>query len=196
MVKKVLLSIVAVLSISAIAIVAIAATKPDHFSFERKAIVKAPPERVYPLISNFHEWQRWSPWEKLDPKMKRDYSGPDAGVGAVYAWDGNGDAGQGKMTITQAAAPNQVKLNLDFIKPFEACNQVTFDIAPLNEKETQITWKMEGESQLFPCKVVSVFCSMNDMCGKDFDAGLASIKAISEKQEVAAQQQDVEPKQQ
>lgn len=189
MVKKILLSIVALVGISAIVVVAIAATKPDNFTYERKAIVKASPERVYPLISNFHEWPRWSPWEKLDPKMKRDYSGAAAGAGAVYAWDGNADAGVGKMTITEASAPNQVKLDLDFIKPFEASNKVTFDITPVNEKETQITWKMEGKSDLFPCKVFSVFCNMDDMIGKDFDAGLASIKSISEKQEVASQQQ-------
>ena len=188
MVKKVVLTVLALVGIAVAAVVAIAATKPDHFSFERSTIVNAPPERVYPLISNFHEWPRWSPWEKLDPKMKRDYSGPESAVGSAYAWDGNNDAGVGKMTITEVSAPNLVKLNLDFIKPFEAKNQVTFQITPVNENESQVSWKMEGDSQLFPCKIVSVFCSMDDMCGKDFDAGLASIKSIAEKQKVASQE--------
>jgi hypothetical protein len=120
--------------------------------------------------------------------MKREYIGPSGGEGSVYAWDGNNDAGVGKMTVTEAVAPNLVKLDLEFIKPFEAKNQVTFDIIPLKEKETQLSWKMEGDSQLFPCKIIQVFCSMDDMCGKDFDAGLASIKSIAEKQELASQQ--------
>jgi hypothetical protein len=190
MVKKLILVLLSVVGIAAVAVVAIAASKPDNFRFERKAVINARPERITPLISNFHEWPRWSPWEKLDPGMKRTYSGPESGVGAVYEWDGNNDAGQGRMEITEVTGPNDVRLKLDFIKPFAASNTVTFSAVPLSDTQSQLTWTMEGKQELFPCKIFSVFMSMDDMCGKDFDSGLAGIKSIAEKQEVASKQND------
>jgi len=175
-----------ILKFAAIAIVllvggllAFAATKPDHFRIQRSATLKAAPERIFPLINDFGRWGAWSPYEKKDPAMKRTFSGPAAGPGAIYAWDGNKDVGQGRMEITQAAAPTLVALKLDFVKPFEAHNRVDFTLKPKGDA-TEVTWAMHGPMP-FLSKVMTVFFDMDQMVGKDFEAGLASLKALAEK---------------
>jgi hypothetical protein len=160
------------------ALLAFAATKPDHFRIQRSATLKAPPEKIFPLINDFSRWGAWSPYEK-DPAMKRSFSGPAAGPGAVYAWEGNKDVGQGRMEITQAAAPTLVALKLDFEKPFEAHNRVDFTLKPHGEA-TEVTWAMQGPMP-YLSKVMTVFFDMDRMVGQDFEAGLASLKALAEK---------------
>jgi hypothetical protein len=160
-------------------LLAFAAAKPDHFRVQRSATLKAAPERIFPLINDFSHWSAWSPYEKKDPAMKRIFSGPAAGLGAVYAWEGNKDVGQGRMEITQAAAPTLVALKLDFEKPFEAHNRVDFTLKPRGET-TEVTWTMHGPMP-FLSKVITVFFDMDRMVGKDFEAGLASLKALAEK---------------
>ena len=110
-----------------------AATKPDVFRVTRSAAIKAPPERIQAQLSDFRGWQAWSPWEKLDPAMKRRFGGAQKGKGATYAWEGNGNVGQGSMEITEST-PQKVAMDLDFVKPFEAHNKVTFTLAPKGEK--------------------------------------------------------------
>src|SRR5512134_556486 len=112
------------------AVLVFAATRPDVFRVQRAASIKAPPEKIFPLINDFSRWGAWSPYEKKDPAMKRSFSGPAAGKGAVYAWEGNQDVGQGRMEIADAAAPSRVSLKLDFVKPFEAHNRVNFTLDP------------------------------------------------------------------
>jgi len=157
----------------------LAAMKPDVFRVQRSASIKAPPEKVFPLINEFDRWSAWSPWEKKDPAMKRTRSGPAAGKGAVYAWEGNGEVGVGRMEITSSTSPSLVALNLDFTKPFEAHNQVEFALDGKGDS-TNVTWTMRGPVP-YLAKIVHVIFDMDKMVGKDFEAGLANLKTIAEK---------------
>ena len=161
------------------AILAFAATKPNDFRVERSASIQAPPEKIFPLIDDFHNWPAWSPWEKLDPAMQRTLSGPASGPGAVYAWKGNSKVGQGRMEILQAAAPSRVAIKLDFLEPFEGHNTTEFVLQPQGSA-TQVNWAMYGPNT-YMGKLMSVFMSMDKMIGKDFEAGLANLKAAAEK---------------
>ncbi len=161
------------------ALLGFAATRPDNFRVERQLSIDAPPEKVYALISDFRDWTSWSPWEALDPAMERTYSGPASGAGAVYEWAGNKKAGAGRMEITDAALPSQLTIKLDFIKPFESNNIVEFTLDGRDDS-TNVTWVMHGPN-LFIGKVMSVFVSMDKMIGKDFEAGLANLKAAAER---------------
>jgi uncharacterized protein YndB with AHSA1/START domain len=175
-----IIAIVAVVIAIAIAVVLIlAATKPDTFSVRRAATLKAPPERIFPLINDFHQWGSWSPWEHKDPAMKRTYSGAASGKGAVYAWDGNKNVGSGRMEILEASPPSKIVIKLDFFAPFEAHNTAEFTMLPQGDA-TSLTWVMHGPL-VFMAKVMHVFINMDKMIGKDFEAGLANIKTISEK---------------
>jgi len=156
-----------------------AATKPDTFRVQRAASIKAPPEKVFAHINDFNRWSAWSPWEKKDPAMKRTFGAVTVGKGATYAWDGNKDVGQGSMEIVESVTPNKVALKLDFVKPFEAHNSVTFTLEPKGDV-TSVTWAMEGPTPYF-AKIIHVFINMDSMVGKDFEAGLAGLKAIAEK---------------
>src|SRR5882672_5635587 len=112
------------------ALLAFAATRPGSMHVERSARIKAPAESIFPLISDFHRWEAWSPYEKLDPAMKKTFSGAASGTGAVYEWQGNNKAGQGRMEMTAVSTPSQVTIRLDFMKPFEAHNVAQFTLAP------------------------------------------------------------------
>jgi len=156
-----------------------AATKPDTFRVQRSASMKAPPEKIFPLINDFHNWVSWSPWEKLDLEMKKTHSGAASGRGAIYEWEGNKKVGQGRMEITEDSPPSKVAIKLDFIKPFQANNKAEFALDRQGDS-TNVTWTMDG-SQPFMFKVMGVFMNLDNMIGKDFEAGLASIKGLAEK---------------
>ncbi|TDP74792.1 SRPBCC family protein [Roseateles toxinivorans] len=157
-----------------------AATRPDSFSVQRQITIKAPAEKIYPLVNDFHQWTAWSPWEKLDSTMTRTHSGAPAGKGAVYGWKGNKDVGSGRMEITDSTAPSQVQIKLDFFDPFEAQNRTTFSFQPQADGSTQVVWVMQGPMN-YVSKLMSVFVSMDKMIGKDFETGLANMKAAAEK---------------
>ena len=175
MIKTILGVIVVVVA----ALLGYAATRPDTFSVQRAASIKAPPEKIFPLIDDFHRWPVWSPWEKMDPDMKRTYSGAAAGKGAAYAWQGNNKVGEGRMEILDDPAPSKVVIKLDFIKPFEGHNTATFLLVPKGDV-TDVTWTMDGPSP-FVAKLMGVFMNMDKMIGNDFETGLANLKAAAEK---------------
>jgi uncharacterized protein YndB with AHSA1/START domain len=156
----------------------LAATKPDTFRVERSASIKAPPEKVFAFINDFDRWGAWSPWEKKDPAMKRTF-GAKSGKGATYAWEGNKDVGQGRMEIAESVPPSRVTIKLDFVKPFEAHNIVNFTLEPKGDM-TQVRWAMQGDTP-YLAKIIHVFLDMDSMVGKDFEAGLANLKAATEK---------------
>ena len=156
-----------------------AATRPDTFRVERTATVKAPPEKIYPLIEDFRAWTGWSPWERLDPGLKRTYAGAPSGVGAEYAWDGDRNVGKGRMRIVEAAPPSRVVIQLDFEKPFEGHSVAQLTLAPAGDG-TVVTWAMRGENR-FVGKLISVCMSMDRMIGDQFETGLANLKALAEK---------------
>jgi len=156
-----------------------AATKPDTFRVQRSASIKAPPEKIFPLINDYRNWASWSPYENKDPAMKRTFGSITAGKGATYSWDGNKEVGQGGMEIQDSVAYSRVTIKLDFVKPFEAHNMVDFTLQPEGEA-TKVTWDMHGPAPFFS-KVMQVFINMDTMVGKDFETGLANMKAVAEK---------------
>ena len=155
----------------------VASTRPDALHVERAADVKAPPEKIFPLINDFHSWGSWSPYEKKDPGMKRTYSGATAGKGAIYEWDGNSDVGQGRMESLDST-PSQIRIKLDFMKPLEGHDIATFTMKP-DGNATKVTWAMDGPTP-FLGKVIGVFMNMDTMIGTDFEAGLANLKTLTE----------------
>ena len=172
-----LLWILLIVVVALAALLAYAATRPDTFSLSRSIAINAPAARIFPLIADFREWTKLSPWEKLDPALQRAYSGAERGVGAVYEWEG-AKAGQGRMEIAEAPEPSRVRIKLDFIKPFPANNVATFELAERGGATT-VTWSMSGP-QAFMGKVVSVFMSMDKIVGRSFEQGLADLKRVSE----------------
>ena len=168
-----------VLVIGIAVVLGLAAAKPDTFRVERAITIKAPPEKVFALVSGFHQWGQWSPWERLDPDMRREHAGPPAGPGAVYAWEGDKTVGKGRLEITAATPPSLVVMQLDFLEPFEAHNTTEFHLAGQGDATT-VTWVMHGPN-LFIGKLMSLFASMDQVVGKDFERGLANLKAVAEK---------------
>ncbi len=161
-------------------VLAFAATKPDSFRVERATRIEAPPEKIFPLINDFRSWGYWSPYEKLDPVMKRTHSGPPNGNGAVYEWEGNIKAGQGRMEIMESYPPSSIAIKLDFIKPFEGHNIAEFTLEARGDF-TNVTWAMHG-SDPYIAKVMTIFFSRDRMVGAQFETGLANLKTIAEVQ--------------
>ena len=175
MVKRILQLIV----LAIVLLAGFAATRPDTFRLERSIDIKAPPEKIFSLIDNFKNWAAWSPWEKLDPALKRTYSGPESGKGAAYAWEGNNDVGAGRMEIVESSPSSKVGIKLDFTRPFEAHNRTEFTLAPSGDT-TKVTWAMSGPNPFF-ARLIQIFMSMDKMVGGDFERGLANMKAQAEK---------------
>jgi uncharacterized protein YndB with AHSA1/START domain len=175
-----IIAIVAVVLVIAIAVVLIlAATKPNTFSVQRAIAIKAPPERIFPLINDFHQWASWSPYENKDPAMKRSFSGAASGTGAVYGWDGNKNVGSGRMEILDSATPSKIVIKLDFFKPFEGHNTAEFTMLPQGNA-TSVTWLMHGPAK-FIHRLMQVFMNLDTMIGKDFEVGLVNLKNLTEK---------------
>ena len=174
-----MLTIVAVIAILVVAVLIYAATRPDRFRIERSASIKAPPERIFSLLNSFHQWEAWSPWEKVDPAIKRTYSGAESGRGATYAWQGNKNIGEGCMEIIESTPNSRLAIKIDFLKPFEAHNTVEFTLEPQGDT-TKVTHAMFGPTP-FISKVMGLFFNMEKMVGPKFEEGLASVKAIAEK---------------
>jgi carbon monoxide dehydrogenase subunit G len=175
-----MLKTIAIVLLGLVAAVAIyAATRPDSFRVERSIRVSAAPDKVFPLVNDFHQWEAWSPWEKIDPQIKRDYSGAPAGQGAVYEWHGNKDIGSGRMAIVESNAPSKLLIKIDFMTPFEAHNTVEFTLVPEGEG-TRVTQAMYGPSP-FVSKLMGLFFSMDKMVGDKYEEGLTTLKALAEK---------------
>jgi hypothetical protein len=160
------------------ALAAYAATRPDTFRHERSTLVQAPPEMILPHIADFRRWEAWSPYEKLDPGMKKGFSGAASGPGAVYTWEGR-KSGAGRMEIRETS-PRHVVIQLDFSKPFQAHNTAEFTLQP-EGAATRITWAMYGPTP-FVSRLMGVVINLDRMIGKDFEAGLASLKTVAERQ--------------
>jgi hypothetical protein len=175
-----IITIIAIVLAVAIAIVLIlAATKPDTLRVQRAITVMASPDKIFPLINDFHQWVSWSPYEHKDPAMKRSFSGAESGKGAVYGWEGDKNVGSGRMEILETSVPTKIVIKLDFFKPFEAHNAAEFTMLPQGDA-TNITWLMRGPAP-FMSRVMQVFMNLDNMIGKDFEVGLANLKRLTEK---------------
>ena len=167
-----------VLVIVVAAILIYAATKPNDFRVQRSIVIKAPPEKIFPLIADLHGWASWSPYEKKDPAMKRSFSGAPSGKGAVYEWDGNKNVGKGRMEVIENTPPSKVAIKLDFFSPFEAHNTAEFTLVPQGDSTT-VTWAMYGPSP-YMAKVMGTIMNMDKMIGTDFADGLVNLKGLAE----------------
>lgn len=172
--KKVLIAVAVVIAILLVVI----ATRPDTFHIERSATIAAPAQLVFDKVNDFHQWQAWSPWAKLDPTQKTTYDGPPAGVGASSAWEGNKEVGKGRMTITDSAPPSKIVIKLEFLEPMTATETTTFTFNS-DGQGTKVTWAMDGHNNFF-AKAMSLAMDMDKMVGPDFERGLASIKTLAE----------------
>jgi len=174
MFKKILL--VLILLVAGFAVVV--SLQPADFRISRSATIAAPPDTVFAQVNDFHKWEAWSPWAKLDPQMKTTYEGPPAGTGAAYSWVGNSQVGEGKMTIQESKPAELVKLKLEFLKPMASTSTAEFSFKPKGGN-TVVTWSMYGENN-FVGKAFSLVMNMDKMLGGYFEKGLAQMKAISE----------------
>jgi uncharacterized protein YndB with AHSA1/START domain len=161
------------------AILIYTATRPDDFEVRREAEIAAPPQKVFGLLNDFGQWVKWSPWEKMDLAMQKTMSGAGTGKGSVYQWKGNKKVGEGRMEILESQPSSSVKIDLQFIAPFKAHNQTLFTLTPRN-RGTHVNWSMTGKKN-FVMKLMGVFMNMDKMVGKDFEAGLATLKMEAEK---------------
>lgn len=164
------------LAIIAILFLVLLAGRPDEFKVMRSAAMAASPATVFEQVNDFHKWEAWSPWAKLDPACKNTFSGAAAGRDADFAWDGNNKVGAGRMTITDSQSPDLIRINLEFLRPFKSTNTTEFTFRPQGN-QTLVTWTMSGKNNLMS-KVFGLFMDCDKMVGKDFEKGLASMKAI------------------
>jgi Polyketide cyclase / dehydrase and lipid transport len=174
MLKKVLIG----LAVAILALVGVIASRPSTYHVERSATVAAPADVVFAQVNDFHKWNAWSPWDKMDPNQKVSFDGPESGQGAKYGWSGNDQVGEGRMTIEESKAGELVRIKLEFLRPWESTSPTTFTFKAV-EGGTQVTWAMDGTHN-FAGKAFSLFMDMDGMLGADFDKGLASMKAVAE----------------
>lgn len=167
----------AVISAVLVIVLIIAGMKPSEFRVTRSAKINASPERIFPHVNDFHRWVNWSPYESLDPDMRKTMSGAPSGVGAIYEWEGNAKAGKGRMEILDSSL-ERIGIRLDFEKPFKANNLAEFAFRP-NGAATDVTWSIHGP-QPFMSKVMSVFVNMDHLIGRDFERGLQNLKSAVE----------------
>jgi hypothetical protein len=174
MIKKILLGLVVIIVILLVVI----ALQSSTYHVERTATINAPAPVVFAQVNDFHNWNAWSPWAKLDPSMKQTFEGAPAGNGAIYTWSGNKDVGEGRMQITESHPSDLVKIKLDFLRPFAATSDTVFTFKPAGN-QTTVTWGMTGDKN-FIAKAFHLFVNMDKMVGGDFEKGLAQMKAIAE----------------
>ena len=174
MLKKILIALAGI----AVVFVGYVAMQPSEFRVVRTATVSAPTPDVFAQVNNFHHWQAWSPWAKLDPAAKATFGGPPAGPGAVFMWAGNDKVGEGRMTLTESHPSDLVKIKVEFVKPFEGTNTTEFTFKAHGD-QTAVTWSMAGRNN-FVAKALCLFMNMDRMIGRDMENGLAQLKSVVE----------------
>jgi hypothetical protein len=181
---RVLLSILGTVLVIVLAVLGYIAMQPNDYHVERSRVMAATPEAIFAEVNDFHRWEAWSPWAKLDPNSKAIYEGPDAGEGAIFRWAGNDKVGEGSLTILESKPHEKVTYRLEFIKPMADTCQTQFILTPEGDK-TKVTWNMSGTQPNFVGKVICFFMNMDKMIGADYEKGLTSIQEIVEKKPAA-----------
>jgi Polyketide cyclase / dehydrase and lipid transport len=174
MLMPILIAIAAIM----VVLIIIVATRPADFRITRTATMPAPPAVAFAQVNNFHKWEAWSPWAKLDPACKYSYEGPTAGTGAIFTWSGNNKVGEGRMTILESRPDDLIRIKLEFLKPFKATSTSEFTFQPQGN-QTVVTWSMYGKNN-FMAKAMGLIMNCDKMVGGDFEKGLASLKSIAE----------------
>ncbi len=173
------LGIVLALLVAAVAVFAIvAALQPAEFRIERSVTIAAPPAVVFARVNDLHGFQEFSPWAKRDPAARNTFDGPPAGEGASFAWAGNAEVGEGRMTIVESQPDERIRIRLEFLKPFASTASTEFAFRP-EGNGTVVTWSMTGQND-FTGKAIGLIMNMDEMIGRDFEAGLASLKSLTE----------------
>ena len=172
MLKKILLGLAAIL----IVLLVVVAFQPSDFRITRKAVIPAPPAAVFAQINDFHKWQAWSPWARLDPNAKNSFDGPASGVGSKFSWSGNNEVGEGSMKITASKPDESVVMDLVFTKPFTATNLTEFTMKP-EGSGTEVTWSMSGKNN-FIGKAIGLVINCDKMIGTKFEEGFANLKGV------------------
>lgn len=178
MIKKAILAIFVVLVLVVVVFCVVVALQPEDFKITRTATMNAAPDKVFEQVNDFHKWEVWSPWAKIDPAMKTTYSGTPSGTGSSYSWVGNDQVGEGRMTMIESHPHDNVRIDLEFIKPFAAKNLTEFTLKPEGDK-TDVTWTMTGKNN-FPAKAFSLIMNMHKVVGGDFEKGLEQMKTVVE----------------
>jgi uncharacterized protein YndB with AHSA1/START domain len=173
MVRKIILAVIFFFLAVPILVIGLALTRPTTYQVQRSVVISAPPDTVYGAVVDFHRWERWSPWARLDPNQKTTYAGD--GVGAVYTWAGDDKVGAGRMTIVEAVPASKVGIKLEFQRPFESTNETAFTIVPDGDG-SRLTWLMKGNHG-FVGRAMSIVMDMDKMMGPDFEKGLSALKA-------------------
>ncbi len=173
-----MLPILLALAVVVILLIVFVAGQPDEFKLVRETKISVPREKIFPHVNDLRAWEAWSPWAKLDPNAKNSFEGPAAGIGAAMSWSGNKKIGEGRMTITESCANELIGFRLDFVRPFKATNTAEFVFRP-EGNQTRVTWSMSGKSNFF-FKIFGLLMNCEKMAGKDFEKGLASLRAVVE----------------
>jgi carbon monoxide dehydrogenase subunit G len=174
----------AIVAVAIVGFVIVVAMQPNDFTIARSAVIPAPPSVVFDEVNDFHKWNAWSPWAKMDPNAKNTFEGEPSGPGSIFSWDGNGKVGAGRMSITENRPGQWIHIKLEFIKPFQATNSVefTFEPAPAG---TKVTWSMSGESK-FIGKAIGLLMSCDKMIGTQYEQGLQNLANVAAQKPVAA----------
>ena len=178
MLLKILLGVAAAGALVVVVLALIVAKQPSEFRIERSAVIAAPAPAVFAQVDDFHNWEAWSPWAKLDPAAKNSFEGAPSGKGAAFSWAGNNKVGEGRMTITESRPNELIRIKLEFLKPFDATNTAEFTFRPEGER-TAVTWSMYGHNN-FISRAVFLFVNMDKALGGEFEKGLASMKSAAE----------------
>ena len=173
-----LIKILIALTVIVVVFVVIVAMQPSEFGVVRSATISAPAPALFAQVNDFHKWEAWNPWGKLDPTMKQAYEGAPAGTGAIYTWSGNNEVGEGRMTITESRPSDLIRIKLEFFKPFAATNTAEFTFKP-EGNQTAVTWSITGNNN-FLAKAVHLFMNMDKMVGGQFEKGLAQMGSVVE----------------
>lgn len=172
--------IVGAVLLAGLAIAAYASvSRPNSFTISRSAMIAAPSDKIFAIVNDFRRWPEWSPWQHMDPNMKQTLSGPPAGVGAAVEWSGNKMVGAGRTEIVASEPPSRLAMRLDMHRPMKASNDVAYSFVP-RAGGTEVTWTMRG-AQPLPAKIFATFVDCDAMVGKDFERGLANLKALAER---------------
>ncbi len=174
MLKKIFLGLVVIVAAFAV----IVALQPSEFRVARSGTIAAPAPAVFAQVNDFHKWEAWNPWGKIDPAMKQTYEGAPAGSGAIYTWSGNNEVGEGRMTIIESRPTELIRIKLEFMRPFAGTNTAEFTFKP-EGNQTAVTWSMEGKNN-FMAKAYCLFMNMDKMVGGQFEKGLAQMKSVVE----------------
>jgi len=174
MITSILVGLVAV----AVLFLVVVALRPADFRVTRSATIAAPPATVFEQVNDFHEWDAWSPWAKLDPACRNTFAGAPAGEGAIFAWAGNKQVGEGRMTLTESRPFDLIRIKLEFLKPFRATNMAEFAFQS-EGNQTVVTWSMFGKNN-FLTKAIGLFMNCGKIIGGQFERGLAQLKAVAE----------------